>query len=162
MQAFLEGLEATHDASFFHDEARRLGNPLRAGQRGSPLNTGTALRATHPLVRTNPVTGWKSLYANKGFTRRVEALSRDESDALLAYLHGGLLAQNHDAQVRFRWSRNDAAIWDNRSTLHCATYDYAGAARAGDRVASLGEAPYLDTASTGRREALAAAAAARS
>lgn len=37
--------------------------------------------------------------------------------------------------------------------LHCATYDYDDA-RAGDRVCSLGEAPYLDLNSTGRREGL--------
>lgn len=53
MAAFLETLTATHDASFFHDEARRLGNPLRKGVRGSPLNTGEDLKAAHPVVRTN-------------------------------------------------------------------------------------------------------------
>jgi alpha-ketoglutarate-dependent taurine dioxygenase len=53
MRGFLEGLTATHDASFFHEEARRLGNPLRRGQRGSPLNEGEELKAVHPVVRTN-------------------------------------------------------------------------------------------------------------
>ncbi|CAG7562111.1 unnamed protein product [Fusarium equiseti] len=143
MKKFLEGLTATHDASFFHDEARRLGNPIRKGIRGSPLNQGENLTAVHPLIRTNPVTGWKSVFVNKGFTKRINGLSRDESDTLLAYLFN-LVTQNHDAQVRYRWSKNDCAIWDNRSTFHCATYDYIEA-RAGDRVASLGEAPYLDT-----------------
>ncbi|SPO07455.1 probable taurine dioxygenase [Cephalotrichum gorgonifer] len=152
MKIFLEGLTATHDASFFHDEARRLGNPIREGIRGSPLNQGGNLAAVHPVIRTNPVTGWKSVYINKGFTKRINGVTKDESDVLLAYLFN-LVTQNHDAQVRFRWSANDLAIWDNRSTLHCATYDY-DAARAGDRVCSLGEAPYLDTNSTGRREAL--------
>ncbi|KXL41842.1 MAG: hypothetical protein FE78DRAFT_155687, partial [Acidomyces sp. 'richmondensis'] len=42
---------------------------------------------------------------------------------------------------------------DNRSTWHTATYDYAEA-RAGDRVCSLGEAPYFDPQSKSRREAL--------
>ncbi|KAM0321564.1 hypothetical protein ACHAQA_010054 [Verticillium albo-atrum] len=152
MQVFLEGLTATHDAKFFLDEAERLGNPIRQGVRGSPLNQGAGLTAVHPIVRTNPVTGWKSVYVNKGFTKRINGVTRDESDVLLAYLFN-LLTQNHDAQVRFKWRQNDLAIWDNRSTWHCATYDYAEA-RAGDRVASLGEAPYLDLTSTGRREAL--------
>lgn len=53
MAEFLEGLTATHDATFFHDEARRLGNPLRKGIRGSPLNHGEELTAMHPVVRTN-------------------------------------------------------------------------------------------------------------
>ncbi|GKT83614.1 alpha-ketoglutarate-dependent taurine dioxygenase [Colletotrichum tofieldiae] len=152
MQKFLEGLTATHDATFFHDEARRLGNPLREGLRGSPLNKGSELKAIHPVIRTNPVTGWKSVYVNKGFTKRINGVTKDESDVLLNYLFN-LVTQNHDAQVRFKWRQNDLAIWDNRSMWHCATYDYVDA-RAGDRVASLGEAPYLDLNSTGRREAL--------
>ena len=53
LAGFLEKLTATHDASFFHDEAMRLGNPLREGQRGSPLNHGGALTARHPVIRTN-------------------------------------------------------------------------------------------------------------
>ena len=53
MQKFLEGLAATHDARFFLEEAERLGNPIRKSVRGSPLNSGDALTATHPVVRTN-------------------------------------------------------------------------------------------------------------
>ena len=53
MAQFLEGLTATHDAKFFHDEAERLGNPIRKGFRGSPLNYGSALEAVHPVIRTN-------------------------------------------------------------------------------------------------------------
>ncbi|KAL2061445.1 hypothetical protein VTL71DRAFT_7718 [Oculimacula yallundae] len=152
MKVFLEGLTATHDAKFFLEEAARVGNPLREGIRGSPLNHGSSLQAIHPVIRTNPVTGWKSVFVNKGFTKRINGVTRDESDMLLGYLFN-LLTQNHDAQVRYKWTQNDLAIWDNRSNWHCATYDYEEA-RAGDRVCSLGEAPYLDLASKGRREAL--------
>ncbi|KAL5050907.1 hypothetical protein BDW71DRAFT_80048 [Aspergillus fruticulosus] len=152
MAAFLERLTATHDATFFHDEARRLGNPLRKGIRGSPLNHGEELTAIHPVIRTNPVTGWKSVYVNKGFTKRINGVTKDESDVLLQYLFN-LVTQNHDAQVRFKWRKNDMAIWDNRSTWHCATYDYAQT-RTGDRVCSLGEAPYLDRRSQSRKQAL--------
>ena len=53
MQVFLEGLTATHDAKFFLEEADRLGNPLRDGIRGSPLNHGSALQAIHPVIRTS-------------------------------------------------------------------------------------------------------------
>jgi hypothetical protein len=116
------------------------------------------------------VTGWKSVYVNKGFTKRINGITKDESDLLLNYLFN-LVTQNHDAQVRFKWRANDLAIWDNRrqvlqcrlhmmhlltfdcSMWHCATYDY-DAARAGDRVCSLGEAPYLDLKSTGRKAAM--------
>ncbi|KAL1305015.1 hypothetical protein AAFC00_003915 [Neodothiora populina] len=152
MATFLEGLTATHEAKFFHEEAARLGNPLRTTIRGSPLNHGPALEAVHPVIRTNPVTGWKSVFVNRGFTRRINGVTKDESDVLLQYIFS-LMTQNHDAQVRFKWSKNDLAIWDNRSNWHCATYDY-GAARAGDRVCSLGEKPFFDPQSKSRREAL--------
>ena len=152
MQSFLESLTATHDAKFFLDEASRLGNPLRSGIRGSPLNYGSSLEAVHPVIRTNPVTGWKSVFVNKGFTKRINGVTRDESDMILGYLIN-LVTQNHDAQVRYRWQKNDLAIWDNRSNWHCATYDY-DEQRAGDRVCSLGEAPFLDLESKSRRVAL--------
>jgi alpha-ketoglutarate-dependent taurine dioxygenase len=153
MKTLLESLTATHDANFFHDEAERLGNPLRKGIRGSPLNQGSDLKAVHPVIRTNPVTGWKSVYVNKGFTKRINGVTKDESDVILNYLFT-LVCQNHDAQVRFKWRKNDLGIWDNRSTFHTATYDYEDP-RAGDRVCSLGEAPYLDLDSKSRRAALA-------
>ena len=48
---------------------------------------------------------------------------------------------------------NDVAIWDNRSNWHTATYDYNDV-RIGDRVVSLGEAPYFDPTSLSRKAAL--------
>lgn len=152
MQVFLEGLTATHDANFFHEDAARTGITIRTNARGSPLNSGPDLRAVHPVVRTNPVTGWKSLFVNKGFTRRINGVTKDESDMLLNYL-ADLVTQNHDLQVRFKWNKNDLAIWDNRSNFHCATYDYPEV-RTGDRACSLGEAPYFDPASKSRKVAL--------
>lgn len=93
------------------------------------------------------------MFINKVFTKRINELTKGESDVLLGYLHS-LVTQNQDVQVRFKWQKNDLAIWDNRSTFHCATFDY-DADRIGDRVCSLGEAPYLDLKSKSRRTALA-------
>ncbi|KAK4046182.1 hypothetical protein OIO90_006623 [Microbotryomycetes sp. JL221] len=152
MAQMLEGLTATHNAAFFHEEARRLGNPLRAGIRGSPLNYGPELESVHPIVRVNPVTGWKGLFVNKAFTKRINGVTRDESDMILNYIYS-LVTENHDLQVRFRWEKNSMAIWDNRSTWHCATYDYDDP-RAGDRVCSLGERPYFDAAGKSRKREL--------
>jgi hypothetical protein len=53
MREFLEGLTATYEAKFFLEEAERLGNPLRDGIRGSPLNNGPFLEAVHPVIHTN-------------------------------------------------------------------------------------------------------------
>src|SRR5229473_2330312 len=43
--------------------------------------------ADHPVVRTHPVTGKKALYVNKGFTRYLNGIPRDESDGILRYLY---------------------------------------------------------------------------
>jgi hypothetical protein len=47
-----------------------------------------------------------------------------------------------------------AAIWDNRSTFHAATYDYDNnGLRTGQRCVGIGERPYFDPASKSKREA---------
>jgi hypothetical protein len=50
------------------------------------------------------------------FTTRIVELNEEESENLLAYLTRHV-SENHDMQVRFRWSKNDVAIWDNRRVL---------------------------------------------
>jgi alpha-ketoglutarate-dependent taurine dioxygenase len=85
----------------------------------------------------------------------INEVSEDESRHLLNWFLQ-LIMENHDLQVRHRWANpNDVAIWDNRSMYHTATYDYEGP-RQGQRAVSLGERPYFDPLSSGRREALAA------
>jgi hypothetical protein len=37
--------------------------------RGHPDNTGTPMKAVHPVIRTNPVTGWKSVFALGAYVR---------------------------------------------------------------------------------------------
>ncbi|KIP11243.1 hypothetical protein PHLGIDRAFT_83668 [Phlebiopsis gigantea 11061_1 CR5-6] len=151
LRRFLEGLTAEHDGNFFLETAKQLGVSIQQ-DRGNPLNNGTDLRAIHPLIRTHPVTGYKSLFVNKGFTTRIVELHPEESANLLDYLYRHI-SENHDLQVRFKWSINDVAIWDNRSTYHTATNDYADH-RQGNRVVGIGEKPYFDPASKSRRDEL--------
>ncbi|KAL7415787.1 taurine catabolism dioxygenase [Mrakia frigida] len=150
LQAFLETLTATHVGEPFFAPGRVFRSP-----RGHPENVGQDLKAVHPLIRTNPVTGWRGLYVNRVFTKRINELSLDESDHLLSYLFEHV-SQNHDLQVRFKWQIGSIAIWDNRSTFHCVTQDYGSFPREGERVISLGERPYFDPASGSRRESLRA------
>lgn len=50
---------------------------------------------------------------------------------------------------------NDIAIWDNRCTFHCATFDFLGLGeRSGNRAVGCGEVPYFDPNSKSRTEAL--------
>lgn len=73
---FLEGLTATHDAERFREQSRKNGFTLRTLPRGAPENSGDAFRAVHPVIRTNPVTGLKSVYVNVTFTKWVLFLLR--------------------------------------------------------------------------------------
>ncbi|KAF8492247.1 taurine catabolism dioxygenase [Gautieria morchelliformis] len=152
LRSFLEGLTAIHNADFFVEYAKQNGQAIH-DPRGSPDNTGSDLTAVHPVIRTNPVTGFKCLFVNKTFTKRIVELLPEESDALLEYLFKHI-SENHDLQVRYRWEANDVAIWDNRSTYHTATNDYGNSRRAGDRVVSIGEKPFLDSKSRSRSEVL--------
>lgn len=98
------------------------------------------------------------MFALGHHVQHINGLTTGESDSLLAWFLR-LVVDNHDLQVRHRWqSPNDLAIWDNRSVYHAATPDYFDqqglGERTGQRAVSLGERPYLDARSTGRREAL--------
>ncbi|KAJ9104744.1 hypothetical protein QFC19_003885 [Naganishia cerealis] len=153
---FLESLTAEHQGSFFLAAAKEKNEPLRTN-RGSPLNNTLDLKAVHPVLRTNPVTGWQSLFVNSVFTKKIVELNSEESENVLKFLAQHVHA-NHDAQVRFRWEPNNLAIWDNRATFHAATKDFdrvAGQVRTGTRSVSVGEKPYFDPKSLTRREAIA-------
>ncbi|KAL9618284.1 MAG: hypothetical protein Q9160_006995 [Pyrenula sp. 1 TL-2023] len=160
-QKFLEALTATyHYAGLdaFNAVAARHGFKIHPGPRGTPENVSFPSVSVHPLVRTNPVTGWKSLYAIGHHLKNINGLTKDESKNMEKWFIR-LLVENHDLQVRHRWENiNDLAIWDNRSMYHAATPDHQGfGSRSGHRAVGVGERPYLDPESKSRREALSLA-----
>lgn len=154
-QRFLESLTATYAQPGFNKAADANGFELYTAARGAPENVGSELRAVHPVIRTNPVTGWKSVFGVGHHVERINGLTEQESRRLLDWFVR-LIVDNHDLQVRHNWRNlNDLAIWDNRSVYHTATPDYEGLGnRTGQRAVSLGERPYLDPNSKSRREAL--------
>ncbi|PSN73287.1 taurine catabolism dioxygenase [Corynespora cassiicola Philippines] len=154
-QKFLESLTVTFAQPEFKQIAERSGFKLYDKPRGAPENIGDELIAVHPVVRTNPVTGWKSIFPVGAHVSHINDVTKEESDALLKWFLQ-LLKENHDLQVRFKWnSPNDLAIWDNRSVFHTATFDFDGyGERFGNRAVGLGERPFFDPTSTSRREAL--------
>ncbi len=128
MQQFLSALSAVH----MLDYGALYG---REGHRENP-------RSVHPMVRTHPVTGRNALFVNPGFTRKIEGLTKGESDALLAYLFEH--AKQPRFQCRFKWSKNSLAMWDDRCTWHMALWDYFPETRSGLRVTVLGDKPTFD------------------
>ena len=127
MKAYLEGLEATHDADhvyrpLFPDVDRRY-----------PCND-------HPVVRTHPVTGRKSLFVNRSYVLRIKGVPEAESRHVLDCLYEH--CANPNFQVRFRWTPHAVAFWDNRCTQHLATWDYFPDTRSGFRVTVAGDKPF--------------------
>ncbi|CZR70197.1 related to taurine dioxygenase [Phialocephala subalpina] len=157
VQKFLESLTATYAQPGFNKAAEKNGFKIYTEERGAPENVGEILEAIHPVIRTNPVTGWKSVFAVGHHVEKINGLAEGESKALLDWFTA-LVVENHDLQVRHRWQNsNDLAIWDNRSVYHAATPDYINQGlgeRTGQRAVSLGERPYFDPKSKSRREAL--------
>ncbi|KAK5678394.1 hypothetical protein LTR17_027650 [Elasticomyces elasticus] len=156
-QKFLEGLTATFAQPGFIAAAERGNFKLYDKPRGSPENVGSSLKAIHPVIRTNPVTGWKSVFPVGAHVSHINGLTKEESLMLLEWFKK-LCVDNHDLQVRFKWQHaNDIAIWDNRSVFHNATFDYQGVGdRRGNRAVGVGERPFFDPKSLSRREALEA------
>ena len=95
---------------------------------------------THPVVRTHPETGRRTLFVNAAFTTRIVGMAPAESDALLRHL----FAQAHtpEFQVRYRWTEGTVAFWDNRATQHYAVGDYHPHTRIAERVAIRGDVPF--------------------
>jgi len=76
----------------------------------------------HPIIRTHPETGRKSLYFDPGKIVYIVGADLKESDALIAELKGYMIQP--DAEYRHRWRKGDIVIWDNRCSYHKAAGDY--------------------------------------
>ncbi|TVY41147.1 putative alpha-ketoglutarate-dependent sulfonate dioxygenase [Lachnellula subtilissima] len=158
-KSFAETLTATHRNATLKKLASEGGDDLISGDRGSPDNHGLDFEASHPVIRTNPVTGWKSIMAagHQVHDGRFDNVTPREDQILKEYFLQ-LVVENHDLQVRFKWRKNDIAIWDKYNLLLMPTSNLASSdydtSRSGNRIVSVGEKPYLDPNSTSRRTAL--------
>ncbi|MBD9465053.1 taurine dioxygenase [Pseudomonas sp. Pdm06] len=139
LKRLLEGLTATHDftRSFplerFGNTAEDLARWEDARRKNPPLS--------HPVIRTHPVSGRRSLFVNEGFTTRINELSESESEAILKLLFAH--ATRPEFTLRWRWQVNDVAFWDNRVTQHFAVDDYRPARRVMHRATVLGDVPFF-------------------
>jgi taurine dioxygenase len=94
----------------------------------------------HPLVRTHPESGRRSIYLNPIRTEAIEGM--EEADALA--LLDELLTHATQPQFEYRhqWRPGDMVMWDNRCLLHKANGDYdMGQVRYLYRIMLKGDAP---------------------
>tara|TARA_Y100001936_G_scaffold254154_1_gene325877 strand:- start:11657 stop:12559 length:903 start_codon:yes stop_codon:yes gene_type:complete len=71
---------------------------------------------SHPVIRTHPVTGRKSIYVNRLMSIRINEVDREESDEILDYLFD--LIESPQNVYEHVWQAHDLVLWDNRCTAH--------------------------------------------
>jgi taurine dioxygenase len=111
------GLKAIHRYS-----ARR-----RVADSPRPKLTAAQLAETpdiaHPIVRTHPHTGRKSLYVTAGECAGIEGMPEDEATDLIAELDAHCVRP--EFLYRHKWRVGDLLMWDNATSMHLAICDYA-------------------------------------
>jgi taurine dioxygenase len=135
---FLAGLDAVHDFARGFPQGGIVAGSAGAEKHAKALAEHPPV--IHPVVRTHPETGDDGLFVNFGFTERIKGLRRKESDAILGMLFEHVTRP--EFQVRFRWSDNAVAFWDNRVTQHYAVNDYLPNRRVMNRATILGDRPF--------------------
>ncbi len=116
----LDGMTITHDFAKFWDMMR-----AKAGSTRPPLTPAQRQAkppVSHPAILRHPITGKKVLYANPGYSMRINEMSEAESEQTLAFLFEHQLQTKY--QYKHRWQVGDVLMWDNLGTLHNAVPDY--------------------------------------
>ena len=128
----LKAINTSAKAAVSKTRVHRLAD---SGERSGPK----VFTNVHPVVRTHPESGERTLYINEAHTLRFEGWTREDSESLLNELYQH--ARKPEFQCRFRWSLGAVALWDNRSTHHYPINDYHGYRRLLHRVSLKGSRP---------------------
>jgi taurine dioxygenase len=116
----LDGMTITHDFAKFWDMMR-----AKAGSSRPPLTPAQRQAkppVSHPAILLHPITRKKVLYANPGYSMRINEMPEAESEQTLAFLFEHQLQAKY--QYKHRWQVGDVLMWDNLGTLHNAVPDY--------------------------------------
>ena len=94
----------------------------------------------HPVIRTHPETGLRSIFTNNFFTSHIDGLDVEESDYLLAKLAEAV--RDEELHFSVQWEPETFVMWDNRCVQHVATADFLPLYRRMERVTIEGDRPY--------------------
>jgi len=117
----LDGKTVLHDFNKFWEKMRG-----REGSRRAPLTEAQRKAkppVSHPVFLMHPITGRKLLYANPGYSMRINELSEKASDEALAFLFDHQTRPEY--RYTFQWTEGDVLVWDDFVTIHSAIPDYA-------------------------------------
>jgi len=111
----LQGLIAIHVYQSSHSARQLMALPSAAKER-------VPNAVLHPIVRTHPESGRRSIYINPIRVEGILGLDHNEAlpllDELLAH------ATSPRFQYRHKWEPGDLVMWDDRCLLHKANGDY--------------------------------------
>jgi len=116
----LEGKTVLHDFAKFWDMMR-----TREGSRRAPLTEAQRKAkppVSHPVFLTHPLTGRKVLYANPGYSIKINEFSEAESRETLEFLFAHQLKPEY--RYANRWQEGDVLVWEDFGTIHNAVADY--------------------------------------
>ncbi|HJT61838.1 MAG TPA: TauD/TfdA family dioxygenase [Burkholderiales bacterium] len=116
----LEGMTVLHDFNKFWDKMRN-----EKGSKRPPLTEAQKKAkppVSHPIFLTHPISGRKVLYANPGYSMRINELPESESDEILNFLFAHQLKPEY--RYRHQWAEGDLLMWENFGTIHNAIADY--------------------------------------
>ncbi len=115
MKDRLAGLKAIHRSS------ARIRNAENRSQQAK--KSGDELPdVIHPVVRTHPVTGRKSIYVREGECIGIVGMPGEEALPLLKMLSD--FCVQPEFMYRHRWRVGDLLMWDNCTAQHVAVNDY--------------------------------------
>ena len=115
----LEGMTVLHDFDKFWEGMRNRGSkrpPLTEAQRRAKPPV------SHPIFLAHPITKRKVLYANPGYSIRINELPEKESDEVLEFLFEHQLKPEY--RYAFHWAEGDVLMWEDIGTIHNAVADY--------------------------------------
>jgi taurine dioxygenase len=121
LKAKLDGLTIMHDFNKFWENMRS-----RGGSNRPPLSEEQRRKrppVSHPIFLTHPISGEKVLYANPGYSMKINELSEPESQQILDYLFEHQVQEEY--RYRHSWREKDVLMWDNMRTIHNAVADYS-------------------------------------
>ena len=132
-KARIADLRAVHNLDFSRTRRHGVDLMTQAQRHDSPP-------VEHPIVRTHPETGRRSLYISRNRMDGIVGMDRTDAHRLIDELTA------HAIQPRFvyrhKWKTGDVTIWDNRCLIHRANGDYAeGERRFMRRIIVTGDVP---------------------
>ena len=120
LRKLLDGMTVLHDFSKFWEMMRR-----EKGSKRPPLTEAQRKAkppVSQPIFLMHPLTGRKVLYANPGYSVRINELPEPESGEVLEFLFAHQLRPEY--RYTSHWQAGDVLMWEDIGTIHSAVADY--------------------------------------